>query len=78
MHLRFLIGNLHKVAPILFRCPKIRKTKYILNGIITHPSLKQNDNFEQVPVDLDVEFAVLGFGKTFCDRKTKSGTFCVS
>ena len=51
---------------------------HFLNGIITHPSLKQNDNFEQVPVDLDVEFAALGFGKTFCDRKTKSGTFCVS
>ena len=49
-----------------------------LNGIITHPSLKQNDNFEQVPVDLDVEFAALGFGKTFCDRKSKSGTFCIS
>ena len=28
LDLRFLIGNLHKVVPILFRCPKIRKTKY--------------------------------------------------
>ena len=34
---------------------------HFLNGIITHPSLKQNDNFEQVPVDLDV-FDLTGEG----------------
>ena len=25
--LKFLIGKLHKAVPILFRCPKIRKSK---------------------------------------------------
>ena len=51
---------------------------HFLNGIITHPSLKQNDNFEQIPVDLDMEFATLGFGEAFCDRKSQSGTFGIS
>ena len=51
---------------------------YFLNGIITYQSLKQNDNFEEVTVDLNVKLTALRLSKTFCDRKSQSGTFGIS
>ena len=30
---KFLIGKLHKVGSVLFRCPKIRKAKYACGGV---------------------------------------------